>query len=268
MDREADLIRQQMEATRTSLADKLEALQCQVVGSVQATTSAVTGTVDAVRDTIKDAVDGVKSSVQGTVDTVTGAVNTTVDTVKNALDFRSTYESHPWLFFGGSILAGYACGAVMGGAEDRRLKAWTMMAWDKMPWLHHGPHAVPADYGRPYAADNTLSSMAASGNGSQLDAIRSSASHKEEKTWLSGLNDMFGSELDKLKGLAIGALFGVAKNMIRSNFAGNMSGQLAGLVDSMTTKLGGTPVEGPVFKSSGQSQPGSGAATVSRTSIG
>jgi len=246
MDREAELIKQQMEATRASLADKLESLQGQVVGSVQATTSAVTGTVEAVRDTIKDAVDGVKDSVQDTVDTVKGAVTGTVDTMKHALDFREQYEAHPWLFFGASVAAGYAGGLLLHGAEDRKLRAWMAAAMANAPWSHRGPGA---DFRAAYTAENTLSSMAASAPSGAAEANgRTGAQGKEEHSWLTGLGDMFGGEVQQLKGLAIGALLGVAKNMIRANFGGGVSGQLTNLVDSFTTKLGGKPVEGPIFK--------------------
>jgi len=252
MDRETELIKQQMESTRASLGDKLESLQTQVVGSVHAATSAVTGTVESVRDTIKDAVDGVKGSVQDTVDTVKDAVTGTVDTVKHALDFREQYEAHPWVFFGGSVIAGFAGGLLLHGAEDRKLRNWMHAAMTHAPWTGSGPGS-PA-YRPSYAAESSLSSMAASSapardtTGAGGHAGGSTNGLRDEHSLLSTLTDKFGGELDQLKGLAVGALLGVAKNMIRANFGGGMSNHLTGLVDSLTTKLGGRPVEGPILK--------------------
>ena len=82
-DDDPEVIRAQMQETRTALTEKLEALEHQVVDTVQATTStvaetvqqvkaAVEDTVGTVKDTVQSAVGGVKESVQGAVSSVAG----------------------------------------------------------------------------------------------------------------------------------------------------------------------------------------------------
>jgi len=58
-----EVIRQQMEATRTDLTEKLERLEQSVVGTVEETTSAVTGTVKSVEP--KGAVIQLSEEVEG-----------------------------------------------------------------------------------------------------------------------------------------------------------------------------------------------------------
>ena len=87
-----EMIREQMDETRSNLSEKLESLEHQVSQTVQATGTAVHATVGA---------------VQETVETVTGAVQDAVHSVSNALDVRRQIDRHPWLVLGGSAVLGY-----------------------------------------------------------------------------------------------------------------------------------------------------------------
>ena len=97
MDREAEVIHQQMTETRESLADKIETLEKQVAGTIES----VTGTVEAVGETVEQ----VKEAVQGTVETVKEKVEGTVETVKETLDIGAHVRRHPWVGFGASLTA-------------------------------------------------------------------------------------------------------------------------------------------------------------------
>jgi len=88
----AEMIRGQMDETRSQLSDKLESLEHQVSQTVRSTGSAVNATVEA---------------VQETVETVTGAVQDAVHSVSNALDVRRQIDRHPWLALGGSVALGF-----------------------------------------------------------------------------------------------------------------------------------------------------------------
>lgn len=112
MDDQPEVIRQQMEETRTSLSEKLEALENQVVGTVQETVGAVTETVETVKETVQETVGAVKETVQ---DTVT--------TVRDALDIELQVRRRPWLMFGGSIAVGYLAGALIGRRPQYRPRA-------------------------------------------------------------------------------------------------------------------------------------------------
>jgi hypothetical protein len=83
-----EVIRQQMEDTRTSLAEKLETLEQKVSTTVQEATSAVTDTVETVKETVE----------------------TSVEAVKDTLNLRLQTERHPWEMVGGSFALG-----VLGG---------------------------------------------------------------------------------------------------------------------------------------------------------
>jgi ABC-type transporter Mla subunit MlaD len=87
-----EVIRQQMEETKSQLSEKLESLEHQVSETVQSTGTAVNATV---------------ASVQETVETVTGAVQDAVQSFSNALDVRRQFDRHPWLILGGSVVLGY-----------------------------------------------------------------------------------------------------------------------------------------------------------------
>jgi len=80
MANETEVIRQQMDDTRTALQDKLETLEQQV------------------KDTVQEATEGVQ--------TVKEAVQETVNNVKESLDFKLQYQQHPWLFFAGATAIG------------------------------------------------------------------------------------------------------------------------------------------------------------------
>ena len=87
-----EVIRQQMEETKSQLSEKLESLEHQVSETVQSTGTAVTATAEA---------------VQETVEAVTGAVHDAVHSVSNAFDFQRQVERHPWIAVGGSFALGY-----------------------------------------------------------------------------------------------------------------------------------------------------------------
>lgn len=97
-----EVIRSQMEETRSSLADKIDALENQVLGTVESATSAVADTVENVKDTVSSTVENVKETVAETV-----------ETVKDTFNMRKQVEHHPWLAMGGSIATGYVLGRLL-----------------------------------------------------------------------------------------------------------------------------------------------------------
>ena len=92
MNATAEMIRGEMDETKSKLSDKLDSLEHQVSETVQSTGTAVNATVGA---------------VQETVETVTEAVQDAVHSVSNALDVRRQIDRHPWLALGGSAVLGY-----------------------------------------------------------------------------------------------------------------------------------------------------------------
>jgi ElaB/YqjD/DUF883 family membrane-anchored ribosome-binding protein len=229
MDKEPNLteqdpeqLRQQIDETRSSLTEKLETLETEVKDTVKSATSAVVDTVETVKHTVEQTVETVKGTVEGTV-----------ETVKDTFDLHRQTERHPWAMVGGSILAGFLTGRLLPGAEriGRALH------------FHEGPRGdgSPMGFRTPEAS---YSSGAAPAYQGTAEAASPGV--------LSELADKFAPEIDKLKGLAIGAAMGLVRDLIKQSVPATMVEQAEGLVDSFTTKLGGQPISGPVWPSSSE----------------
>lgn len=228
---EPDMIRHQMEQTRESLQSKLETLEQQVKDTVQEATGAVTDTVEAVKETVENVketvqgtVESVKDTVQDTVDTMRGTVHDTVQSVKNTLDFSSHVQEHPWLMFAGATMVGYAAGRLLSRNFSRGSAAIAAAP---------SSSATPSDRNNGYSPPNYASSIP----------------QEPKRTWWDTITDHYGEEIDKLKGLVLGTVGGVAREMLVANVAPVMTEQVKEMVDSFTTKLGGHVIEGPILQS-------------------
>lgn len=219
-----ELIRADMKETRTALSDKLEVLENQVMGTVQDARSAVSETVE----TLKETVTSVKDTVSDTVCAVKESMQEGVATVKDWFDLRAQFDRHPWLMTGGSVLTGYVVGALC----DRFSESESA--------------AAPA--GEPVRSDTPRL-----GNGHRSAAMRSKR-HQEPDTpsWLAG----FAPEINKLKGLALGALFGTAREMVMKSVPQELGHKLSEIVDNITAKLGGESLPSSDFKNITQTTEG------------
>jgi ElaB/YqjD/DUF883 family membrane-anchored ribosome-binding protein len=213
-------IRKQIEETRSSLAEKLETLEHEVKETVCGASSAVVGTVETVKQTLASTVESVRDTVQGTV-----------ESVKQTFDVRVQVEAHPWAMFGGSIVAGFAAGALI-PSQDRMARA---MSRRGVAPAHEIPRSPSHSYFEPIQ-ENTRAWAASS------PASRGSQ-------WITQFADRFAPEIDRLKGLAIGSLMGVVRDMVRRNAPEALASELTEVIDNATTKLGGQPIRGSVFKS-------------------
>jgi ElaB/YqjD/DUF883 family membrane-anchored ribosome-binding protein len=102
MDNESEVIRQEMEETRTALQDKLETLEQQV----------------------KETISSASEAVADTVETVKEAVHDTVDSVKETFDLRQQVEKHPWEMFLGAAVVGFLGGHLLHRALTPRAVAF------------------------------------------------------------------------------------------------------------------------------------------------
>jgi len=211
MENEPEVIREQMDATRTDLTKKLEQLEQSVVGTVQETT-------DAVSDTVKK----VQEAVQDTVQSVKGSFEETVEEVRETFNISRHVQQHPWLMVGGAFAVGYVAGTFLRPAARMVAPTFNGMArsWQDQP-----------------------SSSGGSFSGASLTPTSSSASAPASQgpSMLSSVSDMFGPEVDKLKGLAIGALLGTLREVVTRQLPPQYSSTVGDVVNSVTTKLGGKP---------------------------
>jgi ElaB/YqjD/DUF883 family membrane-anchored ribosome-binding protein len=232
MDDEPEVIRQQMEATRTGLTQKIEALETQVVGTVQNTTQAVSETVETVKDAVQETVSAVKETVSDTVGTVKETMADTVDSVKEALDLRGYVEQYPWASFGTAVAAGFVGGLMIESSQRARRRIGALHSHGEIPTSQgrrdfNGRRYGPAEEFPPAAR-----------------TVSYAAEPVPHDSWIYQLSQRFAPEIDKLKGLAIGALGSLVRDVVSQAAPGPVHERLTPLIDDVTRKLGGEPIQG------------------------
>src|SRR5436190_5765104 len=214
MDKESDVIKHQMEHTRAQLTDKLELLEHQVADTVTGaaetvekvrqtvseTVAGATETVASVKQALEDTVQSVKDTVRETAQTVTG----TLESVGETLDLRRQVEKHPWAMVAGATAVGFGVGVIcsrvdvpaaassaassvassarsLAGSMEQQISGWTE------------PAPPPPPFTRPQRSESQ----------------RTRDESHEDNPWMPAVN--------KLKGLAIGAMFGVLRDVLSKN---------------------------------------------------
>jgi ElaB/YqjD/DUF883 family membrane-anchored ribosome-binding protein len=216
MAEEPEVIREQIRETQESLASKLSTLEDKVVNTVTNTTETVSQTVESVKDTVADTIETVKDSVESTV-----------QTVKRTFDLEYQVDQRPWLMMGASFAAGFLTG--------RMLPTAVRKAEDFVSEVRSEAPTAP----RYTQAESLASAQAVEGNGSTRNG---------HEGWLSWVANQFRGELEQAKALAIGALFGLARDWTTQNLPGNLAPHVKEVVDNLATKLGGTHIESPVLE--------------------
>jgi ElaB/YqjD/DUF883 family membrane-anchored ribosome-binding protein len=206
MDNE-DVIRGQMEDTRTSLTDKLETLEQQVADGVHGATTNVAETVEAVKDSVQDTV----TNVRETLTAVRESMRQSVSAVKGFFDIADHVEHYPWAVMGGAVVLGYVAGSLLsrsaGALRDN-------VSNERIPQHPPSPQTFPN--GRHEAPAAEFSSSG---------------------SWLHS----FAPEIGKLKGLALGALWAALQERIRKAVPPDIGSSLNEIFTSVTEKLTGAP---------------------------
>lgn len=211
---EPEVLRQQMQDTRSSLTEKLETLE-----------QKVSTTVDEARCAVTDTVAAVKDSVQGSVATVKETVQSSVESVKETFDLSRQVREHPWGMICGSVTAGFLGGWLLGGSSRRSAAPGGGPAVFTAPELQVPPAR------RSFAAEMPPSAP-------------------EGPSWLSRVASNLEPEVEKLKGLAIGTLGSVVRDLLVQSVPDNFKDKLKTLADEFTGKLGGEPIAGRVLPES------------------
>lgn len=209
---QTEVIRQQMEGTRSALADKLEKLEAQVSDQVRQATTTVAETVE---------------NVSETVDSVKETVEDTVETVKHTFDLQWHANHHPWLLLGGAVVLGFVGGRILAGPGRPRERHRRPVA------LPPPPTPVPASPPKP-------ASEKKSDQGGFISLMGQGASgHKSDE---GGVLGWIGQGAADLKKIGIGMAMGVLREVVASSLPAAIGPPLSNVVDSMTEKFGGQPL--------------------------
>ncbi len=214
---ETEVIRQQMQQTRSDLTEKLETLEQKVVETVSEANTAVTETVE-----------NVKEAVEETVETVKGTVSETVESVREAFDLSRQMDRHPWLFFGGSVAAGYFVGSLLPSAESVRA------AWPSSAGTYSGESHREVGNG--------------AGGYAHYEPAPVASPHREEKRGLfSGLGKELSVEVDKLKSLALGMGLAAVRDLIAQAVPEQVRPRVTEIANDLTSRIGGEVMREPVL---------------------
>jgi len=215
MDNETDVTREQMDATRASMSEKMDTLEQHVVDTVQ----------------------GAASAVGHTVDDVTDAVHETVQNVKDTFDLPLQATRHPWALVGGSIALGCLGGYLLfrhGAAQSRPSGA-------RQP-------GIPASRGIAEKPNGVVNAPRFQEIASAKTPVEVAAPTACDQHWLGGVHKRFGPEITKVKGLAIGMVAGVVRDIITQSVPELLKVGLTDVIDGITVKMGGEPIHGPDLK--------------------
>lgn len=216
MTQEPEAIRQEMDETRNSLTDKIAMLEEKVVETVHDASNGVKDTVDAVKDAVQDTMNSMRSSV-----------DETVGNVRETFSLQCQMERRPWAIMLGAVGAGFAAGYVLNQPAPVRASA---------------------------VSDNiTPKPQRKSGNGSLKEPSyatfgdRPPLPEKSESSTFDHLTQVFEKEIHQIKGLAIGTLAGVLRDLVSTTVPEMMRAPVNEVFNNITEKLGGQPYRGQFF---------------------
>jgi ElaB/YqjD/DUF883 family membrane-anchored ribosome-binding protein len=197
-EQDIDEMRQEIDCTRSAMADKLEALEDRVMGTVQSA-----------QETVEDSIQMAKD---------------TVATVKRNFDIKYQVEQHPWAMVGGSFFVGLALGGLFLRLRRRSRQAPNRLAGNETP-LAGSPRLFAEQ-----RSNDSFDTAAPPPRPHSTSANR------------SGFFGQFQEEIDKVKGMAIGYVMGLARDSIKDAVP-QLASQIDDVMNSVTTKLGGQAVK-------------------------
>jgi hypothetical protein len=167
----------------------------------------VVDTVHTATSAVADTVTSVKDAVHDTVATVKDSVQSTVTSVKDSFDIPAQVDRHPWAMMAGSVALGYVGGRFLSPSGSK-----------------------PATERRP--------SISAAANGSGMAAEKPATASATENRF-TGVAELFAPEIATLKGLAIGSLLGLVRDIVAESAPPRLRHQLVEVINKVTEKLGG-----------------------------
>lgn len=196
---EPEAIRQEMDETRCSLTEKISILEERVVETVQDASEGVKDTIEKVKVAVEESVCKVKETVGGTV-----------DTVKETFSIRTQVERRPWVAMASAVGIGFLAGHWLSQPERASIKQPTLR---------------PKRYGNGAHREPTASFAA--------------AAPASEPGIVDHLSKTFEAELTQIKGLAIGTLGGIVRDLVSDIVPDMLRPSITEVMNGFTTKLGG-----------------------------
>ncbi len=191
---------------------EMEETRASLAGKLDSLENHVLGTVHEATDAVSHTVADVKSAVGSVTGTIEDTVKSVADTFKHTFDMSDHVKNHPWGMLCGAVAVGFAGGSLL--PSSRREK-------EEAPRATASPLPVAA-----VSASNGAS------------AARAAAPAEHESS---------GAELlHKLKGLALGTLMGVVRDLVATALPESVKGDVTRMVDDFTIKLGAKPVSDPL----------------------
>ncbi len=186
---------------------------------IEETRQSLTEKLETLENQVMGTVQHARMTVEDTIDSVKSTVSETVDTVKRTFDLEYQIGQHPFIAAGLALLGGAAVGAMVKGARHHH--------------MFDGGRPVPR-LRQPDGGATQASNWAPTGSSPESSA--------EE----GGLLNRFGDEVDKMKGLAIGAAMGIVRDLAKDYLPKTLAPHVDEVLESATRKLGGQPLEGRI----------------------
>jgi ElaB/YqjD/DUF883 family membrane-anchored ribosome-binding protein len=164
-------------------------------------TDTVRKDIDATRDSMTVKMEQIEAKVRGTVDDVRTSVDSTVENVKEnikqTLNLQDQVNERPLVMVGGSILAGFLLGALIGGGGDDTPRSYSTSG------AHRDQDRTPT-----YGATGYSRSQKGSGAGffdqfsDELETIKTAAMNtlgSLAREWMNENIPQFGEEFDRAR---------------------------------------------------------------------
>jgi ElaB/YqjD/DUF883 family membrane-anchored ribosome-binding protein len=200
------------EKSEERIQQEMEQTRASLTEKLETLEQKIVGTVENTTTAVNETVVAIKETVQETVATVQDGVKGSVETVKDAFDIPSQVQKNPWTMVGGSVALGFCLGSLF-------LRA------TRPPTVVQSIAPVVSNPGNVNYRTQA-----------PVPAPTAATVQQPEKP------GMFEEEVNKIKGLALGVLFGTARELIVSNVPPQLGEQIKDVVDNVTRKVGGEPL--------------------------
>jgi hypothetical protein len=229
VDENLELIERQIRETRNNLSERVETLEREVFGIVHGTTTAVT-----------ESMENAKEAVHETVSEVKDSFHEVIETLRDTVDIRLQVERHPYAVLCGAVIVGYLTPRLVDRLTVR-------------PIPQNGQplsQAFPSTIGP--APEKDTPQLGHFGSDEKAAVVPQGHLSPDISTLSQG---RFAYEIGRLKAIVLGTAFGALRDYIVESTPQRIGTELADIIDSVTRKLGGQPIPGPVFSSNASSSP-------------